>query len=264
MQLRVNNTILNVLEAGVENYNKSRPSLVFLHYFGGSSQAWTEVIDQLAADYHCVAPDLQGFGASGEKDESYDFDCYIDDAPALISSLRLEHFVLVGHSMGGKIALALAARQPAGLQSLVLLAASPPTPEPMPETERERLLTGYGKLSVAKTTVRKTIAETLPKEIFERAVNDNLRSSEPAWRAWLEAGSREDISAAVEQINIPVLVAAGEKDETITAELLEREIVSKIKTASLVVVPAVKHLLPLEAPQAVADIIDEQCRLISA
>jgi pimeloyl-ACP methyl ester carboxylesterase len=52
MRLKINGTTLNVFEAGVENYNKTRPSLVFLHYFGGSSRAWTEVVAELAADYH--------------------------------------------------------------------------------------------------------------------------------------------------------------------------------------------------------------------
>jgi len=48
MRLQINNTLVHVFEAGVENYNLGRPSLFFLHYFGGSSLAWTEVIEELA------------------------------------------------------------------------------------------------------------------------------------------------------------------------------------------------------------------------
>ncbi|CAN5638687.1 alpha/beta hydrolase [soil metagenome] len=259
MRLKINGTILNVFEAGVENYNKTRPSLIFLHYFGGSSLAWTEVIEELAKDYHCLAPDLRGFGTSDALPENYAVKDYADDVSNLISVLTIEDFVLIGHSMGGKIALALAARKPKGLHSLILLAPSPPTPEPIKEDERAKLLATHGNARVATDTVCKAAEEKLSSEVFECAVNDNLRSSDAAWRAWLERGSREDISSEVGQINVPVLVAAGEKDEIITAKLLKREIVRRVKNARLVVVSEVKHLLPLEAAAGITSLIREHC-----
>jgi len=259
MKFKINDTILNVLEAGVENYNKSRPSLVFLHYFGGSSCAWTEVIEKLATHYHCVAPDLRGFGASNALPENYAVKDYADDVADLISTLTIENYVLIGHSMGGKIALALAARKPKNLQSLILLAPSPPTPEPIKEDEREKLLASHGNRCVATETVWQAAGGKLPGEIFARAIDDNLRTSEAAWKWWLESGSREDISSEVKKINVPVLVAAGEQDEAMTPKLLKAEIVRRIKNASLIVVPEVKHLLPLEAPEKIADLIRRHC-----
>ncbi len=259
MKLKVNGTILNVFEAGVENYNKSRPSLVFLHYFGGSSCAWTEVVEKLATDYHCVAPDLRGFGASNALPENYAVKDYADDVADLISILTLENYALIGHSMGGKIALALAAQKPKNLQSLILLAPSPPTPEPIKETEREKQLASHGNRCVATDTVCQAAGGRLPGEIFARAINDNLRTSEAAWKWWLESGSREDISSEVKKINVPVLVAAGGRDEAMTPKLLKNEIVRRIKNASLIVIPEVKHLLPLEAPEKIADLIRRHC-----
>jgi len=259
MKLKVNGTILNVFEAGVENYNKSRSSLVFLHYFGGSSCAWTEVIEKLATDYHCVAPDLRGFGASDALPENCAVKDYADDAVDLISILTLENYVLIGHSMGGKIALALAARKPKNLQSLILLAPSPPTPEPINEDEREKQLASHGNRCVATDTVCQAAGGQLSGEIFARAINDNLRTSRSAWKWWLEKGSRENISSEVGQINVPVLVAAGERDKAITPKLLKREIARRIENARLIVVPEVKHLLPLEAPEKIAELIRKHC-----
>ncbi|MCA1638749.1 MAG: alpha/beta fold hydrolase [Acidobacteria bacterium] len=94
MRLKINGTALNVFEAGVENYNKTRPSLIFLHYFAGSSRAWTEVIRELEGDYHLVAPDLRGFGASDSMPENYAVKDYADDVAELISTLEIENYVL--------------------------------------------------------------------------------------------------------------------------------------------------------------------------
>ena len=254
MQLKINNTILNVFEAGAENYN-ARPTLVFLHYFGGSSLAWTEVIEKLAANYHCIAPDMRGFGASNEAAGNFAVADYADDVADLISVLSLENYILVGHSMGGKIALAFAARRPEGLRSLILLAPSPPTPEPIKEDEREKLLTTHGNRCVATETVCQAAGGKLSGAVFARSIDDNLRSSETAWRAWLEIGSREDISAEVGKINVPVLIAAGAEDENMTAELLECEIVRRVSDARLTVIENAKHLLPLEVPDASANLI---------
>ena len=258
MQLKINNTILNVFEAGAENYN-ARPTLVFLHYFGGSSLAWAEVIEKLAANYHCIAPDMRGFGASNEAAGNFAVADYADDVADLISVLSLENYILVGHSMGGKIALAFAARRPEGLRSLILLAPSPPSPEPIKEEEREKLLTTHGNRCAATETVCQAAGGQLAGAVFERSINDNLRSSEKAWRAWLESGSREDISAADGQITVPVLVAAGVNDEAMTPQLLNDEIIRRIDKARLIVVPDAGHLLPLVAPATIAGLIREHC-----
>ncbi len=263
MQLKINDTILHIFEAGIENYKK-RPTLVFLHYFGGSSQSWQEVIENLVADFHCVAPDMRGFGASDSMPENFAVKDYADDVADLISVLTIENYALVGHSMGGKIALSFAARLPRGLRSLILLAPSPPTPEPMQETEREKLSNAHGNRCVATETICKAAGGRLSAEVFARAINDNLRSSEAAWRAWLEQGSREDISAEIEKINVPILIAAGEADENITAELLTREIVRRVANARLTVVEKAHHLLPLEVPDRVADLIRGEIEEISS
>ncbi len=258
MKYKINNTVLNVFEAGVGNYNKTRPTLVFLHYFGGSSCAWTEVIEELKGDYHCVAPDLRGFGASdAPAAENYAVNDYADDVANLISTLTIENYVLIGHSMGGKIALAVAARNPKGLRSLILLAPSPPTPEPIPEAQRTKLLAAHGNRCVATDTVCQAAGAKLSGEVFERSVNDNLRTSEAAWKAWLETGSREDISNEIKRINIPVLIAAGEADENMTPKLLEREIARRVPVARLTVIEKAKHLLPLETPAAIVSLIRE-------
>ena len=116
MNIEVDATTLHVREQ-TGHGSSGRPALVFLHYFGGSGRTWEPVMDALvAAGWRCLAPDLRGFGEStapGEDWTHYTVDTMADDIHGLIGRLGLERFIVVGHSMGGKVALALAARQPA-------------------------------------------------------------------------------------------------------------------------------------------------------
>jgi 3-oxoadipate enol-lactonase len=252
MQTLLNpNVSANGLNFNVRERGAGEVALVFLHYFGGSSRSWDEVTARLP-DFRCLMPDLRGFGDSQAPNSGYSVDEQADDIAALIEVLGVEHFVLVGHSLGGKIALALAARRPKGLQRLVLLAPSPPTPEPMPDEERARLLIGFGDPKAAEHTARLITARAISPAIRSRIIEDNLRSSPEAWHAWLQSGSREDISERMKRIEVPVLVLAGECDAGMTPDLLRREVVERIGGAQERVVPGAGHLLPLEAPDEVA------------
>jgi len=206
-------------------------------------------------DARCVALDLRGFGEQGDTPEKWGVDESADDVAARLGELNIERFTLVGHSMGGKIALALAARQLAGIERLVLFAPSPPSPEPMSDAVRAQLAAGFGQREAAQNIVANITARPLPEALREWAVEDILRSKSNAWRAWLDIGSREDISARMDKIKVPVDVVAGEFDSPMTPDLLKREVVGRLPQARFHVVPNAAHLIPLEAPDFVADLL---------
>ena len=244
---------------------ENKPTLVLLHFFGGSSRTWEPVAAELALEYPCVALDLRGYGGTevteaSDEVASYSIDLTAADVVEAITHLGLKDYVLVGHSMGGKIALALVAGQgcPAGLRALALVAPSPATPEPMPDEERARLLAGYCSADAARETLSKIAAAPLPRSLADKVVADEVRVAYPAWHAWLERGSVADISARLTRVRVPVFLLAGEKDANITARLLKREIADQLPTEFAhdpETVPDAAHLLPLEAPSAVADFI---------
>lgn len=208
----------------------------------------------------CLAPDLRGFGksvATKRADRALSIRAWRDDIINLVRFLGLGPFTLVGHSMGGKIALAVAARAPVGLRGVVLLAPSPPTPEPMAAKERARLLDGYGDVAVARQTLRKITGRPLSSDRTTGAVKDSIQTSRAAWRAWLKEGSREDISAMLAAIHVPVSIAIGAADKTITESLVQREIADRLRgSVPVQTIPRAGHLLPLEVPKATADFIE--------
>lgn len=227
-------------------------SLVFLHCFGGSGKSWAQVSELLGENWHCVMPDLRGFGDSKSLLEPYTLADAADDVLALVKNLGLDRYTLVGHSMGGKIAMAIAARQPPGLVQLVLLAPSPPSPEPIPAEERAQLLTDYSNRAAAENATGKSCRQALPAALFSQAVDDRLRTSHVAWRWWLERGSKEDISVDLMPISVPCLVLVGALDSNIPASLVRAEVMPHLQVGKLQIVPGAGHMLPLEAPYVVA------------
>ena len=124
----------------VEESGAGEPALILLHYWGGSSHTWRSVINRLGDKSHCITMDQRGWGASIATDGRYDLSAMADDVEAVARQLGLDRYVLVGHSMGGKVAQIVAARRPKELVGLVLIAPAPPTPMPVPETVRAGML----------------------------------------------------------------------------------------------------------------------------
>ncbi|MEG8047467.1 alpha/beta fold hydrolase [Sphingomonas aerolata] len=108
------------------------PTLLFLHALGASAREWQQVADHLS-DHDCVALDLPGFGDAADTGHA-DVGTMTDWLAQEIRARDLTACVLVGHSMGGKIATLVAARAAAGepglanILGVVLVAASPPRP----------------------------------------------------------------------------------------------------------------------------------------
>ena len=136
----------------VVQWGNKGEALVFLHYFGGSARSWKWVTEQLSDNYRCFAINLPGFGGTTPLQKST-IQGHADFVQRELKALGVDTYTLVGHSMGGKIAIQVAANAPKGtIKQLVLIAPSPPTTEPMPEDEKERML-HHPKRSEAEKTV---------------------------------------------------------------------------------------------------------------
>lgn len=247
---------LNYVESGTGNI-----VLIFLHYFGGSSKAWSKVIDELDESFRCIAVDMPGFGDSDVSIKEPSVGYYADSVLKLIRNLELKSYILIGHSMGGKIALSIASLKPLGLNSIVLLAPSPPTPEPMDDEARKQLLAAYRNPAALKILINKITACTLTDHELNLVIEDNVRSSLSSWKWWLERGSCEDISHQMSDIDVPVSVISGEKDSTIPVVFLKDEFVKYFPAAELVQIPEAGHLLPYETPLALARLIRDRALL---
>ncbi|MFK3891278.1 alpha/beta fold hydrolase [Sphingomonas sp. NPDC079357] len=241
----------------------TQPTLVFLHALGASGRAWDSVRRHLP-DHPCLALDLPGFGTRA-ADGYADVATMADELAAIIQRERLTACVLVGHSMGGKIATLVAARAMAGEAGLagvlgvVLVAASPPSPEPIDDERRAQMIGWVADGPIgreeAETFVAANIAAPLPDALHEKAIADVERSSREAWLGWLERGSREDWRDVAAPITIPALIVAGGEDGDLGEAAQRRLNLPLYETAELRVVDGAAHLIPYEQPEALARLI---------
>ncbi len=236
------------------------PAFIFLHHFGGSARQWTEVISTLAAEHRCVAVDMAGFGNAASL-LGFTVEEMVDQLATSVERKALSQFVLVGHSMTGKVALAFAARRPAGLLGLVLVTPSPPGPEPIEDEAREEMLQSHGTRSGAERLINKITARQLPRDLYERAIGDNLGASRDAWEAWLKHGSYEDWSDRIGTLEYPALIVTGQDDPALPASVQRRLTIPHLTRATLVDLPNCGHLPPLEAPAALSCLLKEFVRV---
>ncbi len=226
---------------------------VALHYWAGSGREFELLPPLLPPGARLLAPDLPGFGSqAAPAGFDYSVASYADWVVQYIAEHKLADYHLIGHSMSGKISLALAARRPTGLRGLLLLSPSPPTPEPISDEDRAASLAAYGQPAEAEKTFAKITSIPLAEEWHKQVVADNLRTTQAAWDAWLQHGSREDISALMPQIEVPCRLLVGENDRAVPPAAQRQQTLPLLPAGStMVVVPGAGHLLPLEAPEEI-------------
>ncbi len=240
----------------VEQRGAGVPALVFLHYWGGSSRTWRHVVDRLAPDFRTVAIDQRGWGQSDAPPTGYALADLADDAMAVIAALDLELYVLVGHSMGGKVAQLIASRCPPGLIGVALVAPAPPGPLGLPLDARRSMVRAYDDRASVTAAVEHVLApHGLTVQDLETVVADSLAGAPAARLAWPLESSQEDLTAAVAAIAVPVMIISGADDRVDPPETLRRELLTRIPHAQFHVLPGVGHLSPYEAPAAVAGLL---------
>lgn len=117
-------TVRGVRIRAVEAGPKDAPALLLIHGFLVSQLEWADVLEPLAERFHVIAPDLPGFGDSekpGPARYPYGIDSFSEAMADLVAAFGVGRAHVMGHSMGGAVALTLAAEHPELVQRLVVV-----------------------------------------------------------------------------------------------------------------------------------------------
>ena len=227
-------------------------AFVFLHYWGGSARTWRKVLDELSPSARCVAVDQRGWGASEALDGRYGLETMADDVEHLVGALGLKRYVLVGHSMGGKVALILASRGVSELAGLVLVAPAPPGPMSAPPEQRAAMMASYQSPDGVAQAISVLAGRPLSEAERRQVVEDTLAGAPGAKREWTEHGMVASVAPKLRDFKGPVSILVGERDKVERPEALRAAFADVLPQATFQIIASVGHLSPIESPGTIA------------
>ena len=243
------------------------PVFLMLHGYGGNLFTWRHWAPALSTRGRVLLVDMKGFGRAPKPDDGAyrpsDLAALIE---ALLTELDLRRVTLVGHSLGGGVALLTALRLSDGdgsrLDRLVLV-ASAAYPQRLPPfvsfARRPRLSTAILRLIGARRAIRIALRsivfdEGSVSDEMVAAYGDPLRTRD-GLRAALDAGrvilpdDIYELSARFPEIDLPALVLWGDHDRVVPIAV-GRRLAAELPRARLVVLERCGHLMPEERPRA--------------
>jgi pimeloyl-ACP methyl ester carboxylesterase len=228
------------------------PAIVFLHGFLESPAIWTEFMGDYFADYQVFTPALPGYGESTAGD--YSLEAAAEALRAELATAGVGRVVLVGHSMGGYVALAFAEQYP-GLVAGLGLFHSSALPDSEEDTERRArnraFLEEHGVPAFAEEFLQPQLSPVHRESLthYIRQLQD-IAAAVPLAVALgsLDAmAQRPDRRAVLEQATYPVLFIAGKDDRAVPPEKTHEESMLP-DYATVVWLAGVGHLGFIERP----------------
>jgi abhydrolase domain-containing protein 6 len=224
-------------------------AVVLLHGFGASADSWNRFAKPLAKRYHVIAPDQPGWGASTRLEGgSYGYPAQVQRLHQLLSALWLKRMHVVGHSMGGFIASAYAARYPDEVITLGLIA-----PHGLLEPEPSQLTRDVAKgdnwlVATSHQEFDRLLNNVFakrgytPKAVLNYLAAHAIRNSAKSARIFAEMQTNNPpLADQLPNISAPALIIWGDHDRVLhvsCADLFHQS----IKNSELMIIPGSGHM----------------------
>ncbi len=254
--------------------------LLLLHGFGNEAHIWDDFAPMLAPHYRTLALDHRGHGDSDwDPKARYELEAMVRDLEAVTEALEIERLVLIGHSLGGRVATVFAGHHPERMAGLVLVDIGPDLDAR--GVTRIRMDVGTNRqptfASVAEYASALSLAypagqpEALQRMArcglrqredgrFELKIDPALRGaagrSEPAARsAEPERAAADAQWAALERIACPTLVVRGAASDVFSPETADRMVEDVLRQGTLAVVARAGHSVMTDNPEGFRDAV---------
>jgi esterase len=250
------------MELFFREYGSGQP-LIVLHGLFGMSDNWVTLARKLAERFHVYLPDLRNHGQSPHS-AHHSYPAMADDLDELINKHQLEYPIIMGHSMGGKVAMHYATENPMQVQRLIVIDISPKAYN-LRDQHLDMLDTmKAAEIHKAKTReeVEKYVRSVVADAAIQHLILKNLYRTPTglfAWRINTEAiyNNLENIAADdthTFQFNHPALFIRGALSDYILDED-QKKIRILFPQAELITIPGAGHWVHVDAPKALCKAI---------
>lgn len=221
----------------IDSDNSSQP-VIFLHGTGCDASDWLSVIERVPRERRCIALDFRGHGGSAVPTQPFTLGCLADDVLYLADHLRIENLGIVGHSLGGMVAMEVA-RRSSRVVGLVLLEGWTSLLSAGSTFEAGRF---YGSLS-----------QTAIERIQQKAKKTRNRFASEIWHDFWESVKNFDAYAYLERADIPIYeVFGGIGRNDLTEQKLR---IPSNPNIRWIWIPNAGHYLPHECPVEVTKVV---------
>jgi (E)-2-((N-methylformamido)methylene)succinate hydrolase len=236
--------------------------LVLIHGVGLDLEIWEPLVPVLQPRRRLIRYDMRGHGLSAKPPGPYRLDDFVGQLDRLATALGLAQFDLAGFSMGGMVAEAFTVRFPVRVRRLALL-----------HTVHDRNAAERAAVAARLAQVEAGDLEDSIEAAIARWLNTTFRKSHPDAVAAVERRMRGNDRAAylasyrvfatadaeilpvIDRIRCPTLVLTGEYD-TGSTPAMAKALVARLPAATLAILPGLRHLALLEAPEQMAPVLD--------
>jgi pimeloyl-ACP methyl ester carboxylesterase len=243
-----------------ETTGKGRPALVLVHCWTCDSSFWQAHIGRLAKTHQVVTLDLAGHGRSGRTRKNYTIQAFGQDVKAVADKLRLDRMVLVGHSMGGQVALEAARALGDRVVGIVPVDTLLDVEQHNDPTETEAVMEKMQADFKGTTTAfmrQYLFAPTTPPAVADRVLAETTAFPPDIAIAALRDSWNYNAAPAFEAIKAPIVAVNGDRFPT-NFEGNRRH----APRFDALIMKGVGHYPMLEDPARFGDLLDEALRKV--
>ena len=242
-----------VLHFRDENPGPER-TLVFVNALGTDLRIWDDVVADYAGAFRTLRYDLRGQGLSDAPPAPYSIDDHVADLAALLDAQEVRGAIVVGMSVGGMIALALAAARPDLVRLLVLCDTAHKIGTPELWSARIEAVRANGLASIADAVLERWLSASFRQgHAVDLAGYRNMltRNSPEGYIGTCATLRDTDLTATAPQVAQPTLCLVGEMDGA-TPPALVQSLSELIPNAAFETIPNAGHLPCVEQPKSLA------------
>jgi pimeloyl-ACP methyl ester carboxylesterase len=240
-------------------HDSRRTPVLFIHPINLQGLAWGSVAAALSADRRCLLPDLRGHGRSTAR-SPFGVDAWVDDLVAVLDHFDVARCHAVGGSLGGALAVALAACAPERVVSIGAFGSTLNVAGEGLATVLSVLREKGVRATFEQTIPEVSVAPKTPEQTVATIIGLTNPNDVPVVSEIWQTVLGTDIADRADSVEIPVLVVTGEFDRTCPPE--QGKAMADRLGARFVSMPGVGHLPMLEAPGPTAallrDFLDAQ------
>jgi pimeloyl-ACP methyl ester carboxylesterase len=241
----------------------SGPPIVLIHRFAGSIHEWDEIVPELAKAHRVIRTDLLGHGGSEKPGSGYSIEGQARLVAAVLDKLGVRKALVVGHSMGGDVAVALATARRDLVQRLVVIDANPEWRFfTLPSSVERTLRPVIGQLQwqlAPDSMIRKSVQREFAPgfRVPQHSVRDVRRMTYTSYTDSLEDFDRYldaiPLNKRIAQLGMPILVLWGDHDQLVKPTALNDY--RRVAGARIVMVAGAGHSAMIERPAESARLI---------